>query len=215
MIIIMALLWTLTGPCLSSVGGPRAEHSGVSTEPELQVRSLKSKVEGENHLTQPAGHALFDVAQDTVGFLGCKFILPGHIQFFIHQYPQIHSSLSLCSHLGLPQPKCGKLHLALLSFMRFTQAHFSSLPLLMASLLSSMSTTLLSLVSSVNLLRLYSVPLSKSLTKMLNSTGPLGDNTHYWSPPGHRDVDCNSEFDYPANFLSSEWSIHQIHVSPF
>ncbi|KAK4824941.1 hypothetical protein QYF61_021561 [Mycteria americana] len=28
-------------------------------------------------------------AQDMVGFLDCKCILPAHVQFFIHQYPQV------------------------------------------------------------------------------------------------------------------------------
>ena len=46
----------------------------------LQVGSHKSRVEGENHLPQPAGHTSFHAAQDTVGFLGCKRTLPGHVE---------------------------------------------------------------------------------------------------------------------------------------
>ncbi|KAK4816831.1 hypothetical protein QYF61_023895 [Mycteria americana] len=30
-----------------------------------------------------------DQAQDPVGFLGCERTLMAHIQFFIHQYPQV------------------------------------------------------------------------------------------------------------------------------
>ena len=48
----------------------------------LQVRPHQHhRVEGQHNLSQPAGHASFAVAQDTVGFLG----LLTHIQFAIHQ----------------------------------------------------------------------------------------------------------------------------------
>ncbi|KAK4810846.1 hypothetical protein QYF61_008818 [Mycteria americana] len=55
----------------------------------LQVGSHQRGVEGQNHLPRPAGHASFDAAQDTVGFLGCERTLPAHVQLFIHQYPQV------------------------------------------------------------------------------------------------------------------------------
>ncbi|KAK4815374.1 hypothetical protein QYF61_001362 [Mycteria americana] len=55
----------------------------------LQVRSHQTRVEGQNPLPRPAGHASFDAAQDTVGFLGCECTLPAHVQLFIHQYPQV------------------------------------------------------------------------------------------------------------------------------
>ncbi|KAK4818029.1 hypothetical protein QYF61_004153 [Mycteria americana] len=55
----------------------------------LQVGSHESGVEGENHLLQPAGHASFDAAQDTVGFLGCKRTLLGHVELLISQHPQV------------------------------------------------------------------------------------------------------------------------------
>ncbi|KAK4829041.1 hypothetical protein QYF61_001846 [Mycteria americana] len=55
----------------------------------LQVGSHQSRVEGQNHLPRPAGHAAFDAAQDAVGFLGCERTLPAHAQLFIHQYPQV------------------------------------------------------------------------------------------------------------------------------
>ncbi|KAK4806146.1 hypothetical protein QYF61_001069 [Mycteria americana] len=55
----------------------------------LQVGSHERGVEGENRLPRPAGHASFDAAQDTIGFLGCECTLPAHVQFFIHQYPQV------------------------------------------------------------------------------------------------------------------------------
>ncbi|KAK4831140.1 hypothetical protein QYF61_015443 [Mycteria americana] len=55
----------------------------------LQVGSHKSEVERENHLPRPAGHTSFDAAQDTVGFLGCKGTLSGHVELLINQYPQV------------------------------------------------------------------------------------------------------------------------------
>jgi len=55
----------------------------------LQVRSHQSGAKGQNHLPQPAGHAAFDAAQDTVGLLGCKRTSVAYLQLFIHQYPQV------------------------------------------------------------------------------------------------------------------------------
>ncbi|KAK4824839.1 hypothetical protein QYF61_020212 [Mycteria americana] len=113
----------------------------------LQVGSHQSGVEGQDHLPQPAGHASFEAAQDTVGFLGCKRTLPARVQLCIHQYLKsfstgllsIHSLLSLYLCLGLPQLTRRTLPLALLNFMRFTRAYLSSLSrsLWMASLPSS------------------------------------------------------------------------------
>ncbi|KAK4824308.1 hypothetical protein QYF61_013053 [Mycteria americana] len=55
----------------------------------LQVGSHQSRVEGQNPLPRPAGHASFDAAQDMVGLLGCKCTLLTHVQLFVHQYPQV------------------------------------------------------------------------------------------------------------------------------
>jgi len=55
----------------------------------LQVGSHQSRVDGQNHLPHPGGHAALDAAQDAVGFLGCKCTLSPHVQLFIHQYPQV------------------------------------------------------------------------------------------------------------------------------
>ena len=37
-------------------------------------------------------HAALAVAQDMVGFLGCKGTLLAHVQLLIHQYPQVFFS---------------------------------------------------------------------------------------------------------------------------
>ena len=55
----------------------------------LQVRPHQHRAEGQNFLLQPAGHAAFDAAQDTVGSLGCEGTLLAHVQLPIHQYPQV------------------------------------------------------------------------------------------------------------------------------
>ncbi|KAK4830883.1 hypothetical protein QYF61_013812 [Mycteria americana] len=69
----------------------------------LQVGSHQSRVEGQNHLPRPAGHASFDAAQDTVGLLGCKRTLLAHVQLSIHQYPQVPLPRAALNHI-IPQP---------------------------------------------------------------------------------------------------------------
>ena len=54
----------------------------------LQVGSHKSGVECEKHLPQSTDYCL-DVAQDMIGFLAYKCMLPSHIQFFIHQNVEV------------------------------------------------------------------------------------------------------------------------------
>ena len=68
----------------------------------LQVGSQQSRAEGQNHLPQPAGHAAFDAAQDTVGLLGCERTLSAYVQFLIHQYPQVLLRAAL--NPFIPQP---------------------------------------------------------------------------------------------------------------
>jgi len=88
-----------------------------------------------------------------------------------------NSSPSLYTYLGLPQPKCKTLHFASLNLISFTRVHLSSLSrsLWMASLSSVLKTTPLSFVSSANLLKVHSIPLSVSFIKILKSTSPKMD----------------------------------------
>ena len=55
----------------------------------LQVRSHQSRVEGQNHLSRPVGHASLDAAQDTVGLLGCEHTLLSHVELLISWHPQV------------------------------------------------------------------------------------------------------------------------------
>ena len=105
-------LWPSSGPPQtishpSYTGSLRAECStagGVSIEWST----------GGKLLPHPLGHTSFDVAQDTVGFLGWKHALPAQFEVFINQHPQVfcswlpsvHSLPSLYLWLGLPQEMC-------------------------------------------------------------------------------------------------------------
>ncbi|KAK4819472.1 LOW QUALITY PROTEIN: hypothetical protein QYF61_004698 [Mycteria americana] len=94
-IIFVALLW----PCSSS----SMSFLAPELDAGLQARSHQSRVEGQNHLPRPAGHAAFDAAQDTVGLLGCKRTSLAHVQLFVHQYPQVLSCRAALDHI-IPQP---------------------------------------------------------------------------------------------------------------
>ncbi|KAK4806791.1 hypothetical protein QYF61_005587 [Mycteria americana] len=69
----------------------------------LQVGSHQSRIEGQNHLPQPVGHASFDAAQDKIGLLGCERTLLAHVQLFVHQYPQVLFRRAALDHI-IPQP---------------------------------------------------------------------------------------------------------------
>ena len=54
------------------------------------LKEWKKKIFIESdHLPRPAGHASFDAAQDTVGFLVCEGTLLAHVQLAIYHYPQV------------------------------------------------------------------------------------------------------------------------------
>ncbi|PKU41506.1 hypothetical protein llap_8184 [Limosa lapponica baueri] len=55
----------------------------------LQVRSQKSRVEGQNHLPRPADPTSFDATQDVIDFLCCQYTLPTHVKLFIHKHSQV------------------------------------------------------------------------------------------------------------------------------
>ena len=91
---------------------------------DSQGGSHQSGAEGQNPLPLPAGHAAGDAAQGTVGLLGCQHTLPGHVQLFIHQHPQVLLRTAVLTPfssqpvfvLGIAWPMCSTLHLALLNF---------------------------------------------------------------------------------------------------
>ena len=88
----------------------------------------------------------------------------------------IPSSRSLYCYRGLPQPRCRTLHVALLSLMRLTQAHSSSLSrsLWIASLPSIAINCTIQLGVTCKLSEVsfkHSTPLSMSLIKTFNNAG--------------------------------------------
>ncbi|NXH84260.1 F120B protein, partial [Edolisoma coerulescens] len=54
----------------------------------LQVGSHQSRVDRENPLPLPAGHAALDAAQGAVGFLGCERTLLAQVKLLIQQHPK-------------------------------------------------------------------------------------------------------------------------------
>ena len=144
-------------------------------------------VEGKHHLPQPAGNTSPNAGLDTISFLCCKDTLlapvhPGVLHVPTSFFTKLLSSwvaTSWC--LGLFFPRCRTLHISLLNFMKFLSAHFSSLSrsLWMAAQLCGVLVTCPSFVSSANLVRLHSVPSSRSLMKVLNRTGP---SIYSWGP---------------------------------
>uniref|UniRef100_A0A8C3EYK4 Uncharacterized protein n=1 Tax=Chrysemys picta bellii TaxID=8478 RepID=A0A8C3EYK4_CHRPI len=88
--------------------------------------------------------------------------------------------------MGFFRPNFRTLHLSLLNLIRFLLAQSLNLSrsVWTLSLPSSISTPPRSLVSSANLLRVQSIPSSRSLMKMLNKIGPRTDpwDQHLFSP---------------------------------
>jgi len=147
----------------------------------LDVESHLSGVEGQNHLPQPAGHTSLDAAQETVGLLGSKYTPPGHVELLVNHHPQVlllRAALNPLSAqhvfvLAIAPTHVQDLALVLVELHEVhTGPPLLSRSLWMASLPSSVSTTLHSLVLSANLLRAHSMPLTMLPTKMLNSTSP-------------------------------------------
>jgi len=101
----------------------------------LQVCPHQCRIEVQDHLPRPAAHASLDAAQDKVGFLGCESTLLAHVQFAIHQYPQVlfgRAALNpsiphLVLVMGVASTRVQDFALGLLNIMRFTWAHCSSL----------------------------------------------------------------------------------------
>ncbi|KAK4817034.1 hypothetical protein QYF61_026040 [Mycteria americana] len=64
------------------VGGPK-----LNTV--FEVRPHQCRVQGHDHFSSPAGHAIFDTSQDAIGFLGHLGTLLAHIQAAVNQHPQV------------------------------------------------------------------------------------------------------------------------------
>ena len=150
----------------------------------------RGRVEEQDHLPWPAGHALFNASQDTIVFLGHKGTLLGS-QPSCHPPagplgPSLQNS-SAAGHLLTCTRACSSLssgtglyNLLLLNRIRFFPIQLSSLyrSYWIAAQPAGMSATPPSIVSWANFLRVDSIPSSRSLTRMLNMIGP---SYHLWT----------------------------------
>ncbi|KAK4828634.1 hypothetical protein QYF61_000282 [Mycteria americana] len=147
----------------------------------FEVQPHQCPVQGHDHFPTPAGHTISDTSQDAVGLLGHLGTLPAHIQLAVNQHPQVLFRRAAFQPL-FPKPVVlhGVVvtqHLALLNLIQLTSPIDPACP---AFLPSSRSTLPHNLVSSANLLRVHSIPLSRSLIKVVNRTSP---NTEPWGTP--------------------------------
>ncbi|KAK4810817.1 hypothetical protein QYF61_008789 [Mycteria americana] len=151
---------------------------------------FECRVQGHDHFPSPAGHTIPDTSQDAIGFLGHLGTLLAHIQPAVNQHLQVLLCRAAFQPLfpkpvalhGVVVTKVQDLALGLVESHTIASAHRSSLSrsLCRDFLPSSRSTLPHNLVSSANLLRVHSIPLSRSLIKILNRTGP---NTEPWGTP--------------------------------
>lgn len=56
--------------------------------PEMDAVLILESYKSQGRLSQPAGHTFFDVAQDTLVFLGCQLTLTALIKLLINGHPQ-------------------------------------------------------------------------------------------------------------------------------
>lgn len=70
----------------------------------LQMGFYYSGVEGQNHLSHPAGLTALDATQDKVGFLHCKCLLLIPVQFFFCPPVSPSPSPQDCFNPCIPQP---------------------------------------------------------------------------------------------------------------
>jgi len=124
----------------------------------LQMEPHKGRAETYNHLPRPAYLPFYDAAQDTVGLPGCRSTLLAHVQLFVHQNLQVFLIRAALNEFFSQSVDISRIaptqveHLAL----GLVEPHLSTAPL--------------SLLSSANLLKVHSIPLSWSLIQMLKST---------------------------------------------
>ena len=151
----------------------------------LQVGSHQSRAEGQNPLPRPAGHAAFYAAQDTVGLLGCKHTLLGHVEFLINEHLQVFL-LRVALNPFSTQPVfvlgMAPTHVQDLAhgLVELHEVHMGTpLKPVKVPLESSLSLQHVDCTAQLgvaaNLLRVDSIPLSMLLTKMLNSASPTTD----------------------------------------
>ena len=149
------------------------------------MRLQQCRAERDNPFPHPAGNAVRNALQGTVGLPGCLGTLLTHAQFAVDQDPQSLSvallssiqSRSQCVCPGLRLPRCRIRHLFLLCFMWLVLAQFSNLStsLCKASPPPVVTTAPPSSTSSSNLLKTPFTLACWSLIKTSKRSGPQMD----------------------------------------
>ncbi|KAK4817894.1 hypothetical protein QYF61_002063 [Mycteria americana] len=177
-LLIRLLLQTLHQLCCPSLD--TLQHLNVSLVvrgPKLntvfEVQPHQCQVQGHDHFPGPAGHTISDTSQDAVGLFGHLGRLLAHVQPAVDQHPQVLFRRAAFQPLF---PKPVALHgvvvtqaQALLNLIQLALAHrcsLSSLPPIKQIDAAAQIDTV-----SANLLRVHSIPSSRSLM-MFNKTGP-------------------------------------------
>ncbi|KAK4829020.1 hypothetical protein QYF61_001795 [Mycteria americana] len=149
---------------------------GPKLNTAFEVRPHQCPVQGHDHFPSPAGHTIPDTSQDAIGFLGHLGTLLAHIQLAVDQHPQpvaLHGVVVTQVQdlaLGLIEPHTSGLGPSIQPL----QIPLQSLP----TLQQINTPTQLGVIC--NLRRVHSMPSSRSLMNMLNTTGP---STEPWGTP--------------------------------
>lgn len=186
---------------------------------------IKSGAEEKNHLSWHARYTSLDTSQCTLGFLGCTHILPDHIQLFTHQHPQVllHKAYHVaCVHAwDCPHPDARPCNWPCWIMWGSHGPASKSVKIPLDGTPSPQHVEHRNQLGFASKLGwgCTTFPLPESLTKMLDSANP---NTDSWRTPliigFHLDtepVNTNLWVRHPVSSLSTEWSIYQIHESPF
>ena len=127
----------LCGPLLSSFQEVPVffELGTPELDTVFQTWLHQGRVEVEDHLSQPAGHCLFNASQDTIGFLSTRphcWLMANLLSSrtpssFSAELQSCRSVPNLYWSIQLSLHRCKTLHLLLLNHIRFLPARHSSL----------------------------------------------------------------------------------------
>ncbi|PKU45118.1 hypothetical protein llap_4569 [Limosa lapponica baueri] len=182
--------------------GGQSERVGVVQPGEekaliKQLGSHESRAEEDNHLPWPTGHASFYAAWDMIGFLVCKRTLLVHVQFFVHQYPQVPRAalntfipqsilILVIISTQMQDPPLGlvELHEICISpFLRPVKVSLGGIP----SLYCNTCTTQLGVIPIIaeRALNHTFYVIDEDIKQYWSLHEPLRDTPCYWFPLGH------------------------------
>lgn len=163
----------------------------------LQVVFHKSLV-GDTHLPWLADHIVFDQARIRLSLRTASshwwfIVVTSTTRFFPTGLLLIHSLSSLYSCLGLPQPRCRTLHLALLNHVFSWVPPLKSVKVPLDFIPSLQHVSCNSVIHELaeSALSLTVCAIDKDV-KLQYQYWPLRHTTHHWSPLGHQATDYKS-----------------------